>query len=213
MEETHRSWDSVARASAAALALAAAACDMSAAFDETRGEPPTVDPREGTQAAAPSAQPQPEIGPARPSMVSMADLKDLQTIASMQEEADHITVTLAGPDLFGAGKTTLHASAGKTLDRVGDALETVASERLIVIEGHTDSRGRAADNERLSQERADAVREHLIAGGLDGTKLRAVGKGEKEPVADNATPEGRAQNRRIEIAFPRKPHSEPFAAR
>ncbi|MCP4250515.1 MAG: OmpA family protein, partial [bacterium] len=66
-------------------------------------------------------------------------------------------------------------------------------------EGWTDNAGGAASNQRLSQERADSVVTYLVDGGVDGTILTAVGFGEEQPIADNATAAGREQNRRIEF--------------
>ena len=69
----------------------------------------------------------------------------------------------------------------------------------VIIYGYTDSMGNAKKNQALSQRRANAVKEVLIRYGISATRLTAIGKGEADPVADNATPEGRAQNRRIEV--------------
>jgi OOP family OmpA-OmpF porin len=66
-----------------------------------------------------------------------------------------------------------------------------------VIEGHTDSNGADAYNQRLSEQRAKAVRDYMVSMGIDPARLEAKGYGESQPVADNATPEGRAQNRRV----------------
>jgi len=68
----------------------------------------------------------------------------------------------------------------------------------VTIIGYTDSRGSATFNQQLSQDRAEAVKSKLISGGVEASRITAVGKGEDEPVADNATAEGRAENRRIE---------------
>jgi len=68
----------------------------------------------------------------------------------------------------------------------------------VTIIGHTDSRGAESFNQQLSQKRADSVKAALIEGGVQGARITAVGKGEAEPVADNASSEGRAKNRRIE---------------
>jgi len=67
------------------------------------------------------------------------------------------------------------------------------------IEGHTDAVGNAVQNERLSELRAESVRDFLVSHGVDPEQLEAVGFGEQRPVADNSTPAGRARNRRVEI--------------
>lgn len=69
----------------------------------------------------------------------------------------------------------------------------------IEVAGHTDSRGSDEYNMTLSQQRADAVRNHLIKKGIEADRLTAVGYGESQPVADNATDEGRFKNRRVEL--------------
>jgi outer membrane protein OmpA-like peptidoglycan-associated protein len=69
----------------------------------------------------------------------------------------------------------------------------------VLIEGHTDGQGEAATNLRLSQQRADAVAAALAAAGVPSSRIRAVGRGESDPVADDATATGRARNRRVEI--------------
>ena len=71
----------------------------------------------------------------------------------------------------------------------------------IVILGYTDSSGIEQNNITLSQKRADAIKEALKRDGISGARMTTIGKGSADPVADNATPEGRAQNRRIEIQF------------
>jgi outer membrane protein OmpA-like peptidoglycan-associated protein len=69
----------------------------------------------------------------------------------------------------------------------------------VSIEGHTDSVGSDAYNQDLGQRRADAARQYLVDQGIDGSRLSAVSFGESRPVADNATADGRAENRRVEI--------------
>ena len=73
-------------------------------------------------------------------------------------------------------------------------------DRTIVIEGHTDNVGEDASNQDLSDRRAASVREFLIAKyGVDGSRLEAKGFGESNPVSPNSTPEGRQNNRRVEL--------------
>lgn len=71
--------------------------------------------------------------------------------------------------------------------------------QLILIEGHTDSRGSPKANQALSQQRANAVREALVAAGVNAQRMTAVGRGEDEPVASNDSDEGRAKNRRVDV--------------
>lgn len=71
----------------------------------------------------------------------------------------------------------------------------------MTITGYTDSMGAADYNQYLSEQRAQAVRSYFIEQGIDGNMIHAVGKGETNPIADNATAAGRAQNRRVEIDF------------
>jgi len=68
-----------------------------------------------------------------------------------------------------------------------------------VVEGYTDSVGSDAANQKLSKDRAEAVRVYLVSKGVPSDKITSVGKGKANPVASNDTPEGRANNRRVEI--------------
>jgi len=75
------------------------------------------------------------------------------------------------------------------------------TNRPIVIEGHTDSRGTDAYNQKLSEQRAQSVKSFFVERGIDSSRITAVGMGEGNPIATNNTDYGRAQNRRIEIDF------------
>jgi OmpA-OmpF porin, OOP family len=72
-------------------------------------------------------------------------------------------------------------------------------DAVIEVRGYTDSQGAAETNRDLSQRRAIAVREVLVQMGVPSTRITAVGYGEEQPIADNATAEGRAKNRRVEL--------------
>jgi outer membrane protein OmpA-like peptidoglycan-associated protein len=85
-----------------------------------------------------------------------------------------------------------------TLDRIAALLETYP-DLGVRIEGHTDSLGDEATNLALSQQRAEAVKQALIGRGVEPERLTAEGLGPERPIADNATPAGRAQNRRVEV--------------
>jgi len=71
----------------------------------------------------------------------------------------------------------------------------------IVIEGHTDDRGKDDYNKELSQKRAEAVRTYLIDRGVEDTRLTAIGYGEERPIESNDTKEGQAKNRRVEFTI------------
>ena len=88
--------------------------------------------------------------------------------------------------------------SGAILDEVVESLRAYP-EVQIQIQGHTDTRGSEAHNRDLSQRRAEAVRAYFIEGGVEAERMTAVGFGESQPVADNTTPGGRAENRRVEL--------------
>jgi outer membrane protein OmpA-like peptidoglycan-associated protein len=69
----------------------------------------------------------------------------------------------------------------------------------IEVIGHTDDVGDDAYNQELSEQRAESVRNYLVAAGVDGSKMVSVGAGESMPIASNKTDEGRAENRRVEV--------------
>jgi outer membrane protein OmpA-like peptidoglycan-associated protein len=130
---------------------------------------------------------------------------DLARIASVTHEARGIVITLSGSVLFTSGKADLLAGAQLKLNDVADALLKQDESSKIVIEGHTDSQGSAASNQDLSQRRAEGVRAYLVSRGISGDRLTAQGFGPSRPIADNATTEGRANNRRVEIVIPPTP--------
>lgn len=107
-------------------------------------------------------------------------------------------VTLSGEVSFAFDSAALTPAAEVTLDDVAQRLREHTDVR-IRIEGHTDSRGSAQYNLRLSEQRAQAVLDYLQSQGVDSTRMSAVGHGEERPVASNDTDEGRALNRRVEI--------------
>lgn len=109
-----------------------------------------------------------------------------------------MVITLSGSLLFRTDEAVLLPAAQTRLGQVTDALMSTA-DRTIIVEGHTDSQGSDAHNLDLAQRRAEAVRTFMAQRGYDSTRIRAVGIGEARPIADNATPEGRANNRRVEV--------------
>jgi OOP family OmpA-OmpF porin len=121
---------------------------------------------------------------------------DLQLAASAI--AGELTELLEGSATFQTGSTVLSDEATALLD---DAIAILVANPAtsLIVQGHTDDVGDESANLTLSQARAEAVVAYLIAGGVEAERLTAVGFGETRPIADNATAEGRAQNRRIEF--------------
>ncbi len=99
---------------------------------------------------------------------------------------------------FAAGQSRLRAEASDSLARVAEFVGEDPTKQ-IRIEGHTDSTGGANANQVLSQKRAEAVRDALEALGVDASRMTAVGVGAERPVASNASAEGRAKNRRVDV--------------
>jgi len=99
--------------------------------------------------------------------------------------------------LFETGSANIQDESFPRLDRVVEYMTHHPSTR-IRIAGHTDDVGNPRRNQRLSERRAEAVREYLVSEGIEGDRIEAVGFGDERPVASNDTEEGRQQNRRIE---------------
>ena len=99
---------------------------------------------------------------------------------------------------FESGSVVLAPSGMQILNEMAVALNKVGGKKVKII-GHTDSSGDASKNLKLSQERAEAVKTYLISKNIAATNLSSAGLGSTKPVADNATPEGRRKNRRIEF--------------
>jgi outer membrane protein OmpA-like peptidoglycan-associated protein len=125
-------------------------------------------------------------------------IDDLAKIAAVKEESRGMVITLSGAVLFASGKWELLPAAQVKLNEVASALNS-SKDRDIVVEGHTDNQGTVQSNLELAQKRADAVRDYLISRGIDAARIKATGIGQARPIADNASPEGRANNRRVEI--------------
>jgi OOP family OmpA-OmpF porin len=116
---------------------------------------------------------------------------------TVNEEGCPAPVVLKGVHFeFDSAKLT--ANARKILNKVADSLRNHPNLD-ITIAGHTDSLGSAEYNKRLSQLRAESVMNYLVASGIKQSRMKAVGYGEERPIASNATEEGRAQNRRVEL--------------
>lgn len=129
---------------------------------------------------------------------------ELARLAAVKEEARGLVITLSGSVLFASSKSELLPAAQSRLNQVAEAL-MATKERKLTVEGHTDSQGSSSYNQVLSQQRADAVRSYIISRGYPAELIQAQGIGKDRPVADNGNPEGRANNRRVEIIVDRAP--------
>jgi outer membrane protein OmpA-like peptidoglycan-associated protein len=113
---------------------------------------------------------------------------------------DRGLVLTLGDTLFATGKAELKAGSAANLDRLTSFLNEYP-KRTAAIEGFTDSMGSEEMNQSLSERRAAAVKEYLVAKGVDSARLSSKGRGENSPVADNDTLAGRQQNRRVEVVI------------
>ena len=107
-------------------------------------------------------------------------------------------VTYAADAFFDFDKSVLKPEGKAKLDDLVSKVKNINLEVIIAV-GHTDSVGTDAYNQRLSVRRAEAVKAYLVSKGIEKNRVYTEGKGEKQPVADNKTAEGRAKNRRVEI--------------
>lgn len=117
------------------------------------------------------------------------------------ETTKGLQITLTSQVLFGVGQSALREEAYRALDEVVDILRQYPDNN-VVIEGHTDSVGAESTNQKLSEARAWTVYEHLLKKGGESIKpgrIKTVGYGKSRPIASNATRQGRATNRRVEI--------------
>ncbi|MBV8062192.1 MAG: OmpA family protein [Nevskia sp.] len=107
------------------------------------------------------------------------------------------TIVLHGVN-FEFNKATLTVNAKTLLDQVADAL-LARKDIKVEIDGHTDGKGGAAYNQKLSERRAESVKQYLVGRGIDADRMTTKGFGKSMPVADNSTDEGRELNRRVEL--------------
>ena len=107
-------------------------------------------------------------------------------------------VTYAADAFFDFDKSVLKPEGKAKLDDLAGKVQGINLEVIIAV-GHTDSVGSDAYNQKLSVRRAEAVKAYLVSKGIEKSRVYTEGKGEKQPVADNKTAAGRAQNRRVEI--------------
>jgi len=115
-------------------------------------------------------------------------------------KGDNITLDMPGNVTFAFDSAALNPQFNGVLDKVAQTLVEF-DQTVIQVAGHTDSTGSHAYNMTLSQQRADSVKNYLAGRGVPGKRMMTTGAGPDHPVASNSTPEGRAENRRVEITI------------
>ena len=158
----------------AALVAIAVAC----ATEEPKPAPPPAPAPAPAPAPTPAPKPEPKPEP-KPKPVAEK-------------------VTFAAEVLFDFDKSVVKPDGKAKLDDLAAKVGGINLEVVIAI-GHTDSVGTDEYNQKLSVRRAEAVKAYLVSKGIEANRVYTEGKGEKQPVADNRTAEGRAKNRRVEI--------------
>lgn len=113
-------------------------------------------------------------------------------------EGEAIKVTFESGILFATNSSTLNTASRASLDKFATSLQN-NPDTDVKIYGHTDSTGSDAINNPLSQRRAESVYNYLVSKGISGNRMASQGFGSTQPVADNSTVSGRAQNRRVEV--------------
>jgi outer membrane protein OmpA-like peptidoglycan-associated protein len=124
--------------------------------------------------------------------------EELEKVADTTRTGDGIIVTLRDKILFDVDSVTIKPAAAAGVDNLATVL-TKYPRTMITVAGYTDNTGRPDYNVKLSERRANAVRFALIDRGVTGNRISTMGFGAENPVASNATPDGRAQNRRVEL--------------
>ena len=110
------------------------------------------------------------------------------------------SITIQAEALFDFDKSVLKPAGKKSIDDAVAKMQKVDVD-VVIATGHTDSIGTDAYNQRLSERRAQTVKEYMVSKGIAAAKITTLGKGETQPVATNKTKEGRAKNRRVDIEF------------
>lgn len=127
------------------------------------------------------------------------DINDIKVqMVKDRNDLDAIKLVLGDAILFQTGKSNLSQAADAALSRIAYNLKQFPDTDVTVV-GYTDSTGSESLNQTLSEQRAQSVVSYLESVGIPADRLKAVGMGENDPIASNATAEGRAQNRRVEM--------------
>ncbi|MBX3020688.1 MAG: OmpA family protein [Bdellovibrionales bacterium] len=124
--------------------------------------------------------------------------KELEKIAETKRTEQGLVAKLKSDILFDSGKAGLKAGATNNLSQMAAIIKKYP-ENVLTIKGYTDSTGSPATNKTLSEQRASAVREELVKGGVPTDTITVIGMGPEAPIGDNKTAAGRSANRRVEV--------------
>ena len=119
---------------------------------------------------------------------------------TINNTGDRLIVTLPQDILFATGSSAVRPDLQRDLGAVASNLQAYPDSTIQII-GHTDSDGEAAFNQQLSESRANSVASVLLNNGISSSRVQAYGRGEAQPVSSNLNPQGKAQNRRVEIVI------------
>ena len=144
-------------------------------------------------AIAPAAAAAPAPAPVAPPVAAVP-----APVAPVAPVVAATKVTYAADAFFDFNKSVIKPEGKAKLDDLIGKIQGINLEVIIAV-GHTDSVGSDAYNQKLSVRRSEAVKAYLVSKGIEKNRVYTEGKGEKQPVADNKTAEGRAKNRRVEI--------------
>jgi outer membrane protein OmpA-like peptidoglycan-associated protein len=126
------------------------------------------------------------------------ELEQIDNAEVERIDEETLRISFDSDILFAVDSAVLSADSMRSLDDFAQVMQEYP-KTAILVQGYTDSTGTEQHNQYLSERRAQSVEKHLALRGVDGSRMNAVGYGEGYPVADNATSQGRSQNRRVEI--------------
>jgi OOP family OmpA-OmpF porin len=148
---------------------------------------------------APAPAAAPAAAAAAPPAAAAVAAVPLAAAAAASQNKPMRTVTIDGDAFFDTNKATFRKEAQPELEKISERVRRVSSVEAVQITGHTDNTGTPDYNQKLSEARAATVKDFLVKNGVDPSKITILGKGESSPLADNATKEGRAKNRRVDV--------------
>jgi OOP family OmpA-OmpF porin len=140
----------------------------------------------------------PKVEPVVERKVDPVIVPKVEPVKPVIKDLEVKKVTYASDAFYDTGKAVLKPAGKEKLDDLIGKIKGMNLE-VVVATGHTDAVGSDASNQKLSVRRAESVKAYLVSKGIEKNRIYTEGKGEKQPVADNKTAEGRAKNRRVEI--------------